>query len=348
MAIGKKNLLLINMDNKHFLDNIDVFACPQCRGGVELRENLVACKSCQAQYGIEDGVPLMFAPNDWDGKKDVTKEIKAFYEQTPFPNYESLETASDLIRKAEQSHFAKALNEQIPFGTRILEAGCGTGQLTNYLGIANRTLFGADMCLNSLKLANDFRRRNSLERIGFYQMNLFRPIFREESFDLVICNGVLHHTSDPYGGFASLSKLVRKNGYILIGLYNKYGRLITDLRRVIFKIFGDKHAYLDPHFRNKQVGDVRKKTWFRDQYQNPHESKHTTNEVFNWFEQNGFQFTYGIPSPRLFEEFNPKDDFFKPRKRNPAWEQLLAQLTTIPPGSREGGLYLMIGKKIDK
>lgn len=330
---------------KHMRDNLDVFACPQCRGGIIVQSDSVACSGCGATFKSEEGIPLMFAPNEWDGKEDATQAIKVFYEKTPFPNYESLETAADLIVKAERNCFGKMLNEQIPFGARVLEVGCGTGQLTNYLGIASRSLFGADMCLNSLKLAAGFKRRNELERVGFYQMNLFRPIFKEGSFDLVICNGVLHHTSDPYGGFGSIAKLVRRNGYILVGLYNKYGRLITDLRRLVFRVFGDGFARLDPHLRDKTVGETRKFTWFQDQYKNPHESKHTLGEVFKWFDEGGFEFTYGIPSPRLFESFSPGDRVFKPRARGSALEHALTQIFSIPAGSREGGLFILIGRR---
>ena len=50
----------------------------------------------------------------------------------------------------------------------------------------------------------------------------------------------LHHTKDPYGAFKILVKSLKPNGYILIGLYNKYGRLRTLIRRYIFKFFGKK------------------------------------------------------------------------------------------------------------
>ena len=49
--------------------------------------------------------------------------------------------------------------------------------------------------------ANGFRRQNLLHTVHFAQMNLFKPVFQESSFDLVICNGVLHHTSDPRGEY---------------------------------------------------------------------------------------------------------------------------------------------------
>ena len=66
------------------------------------------------------------------------------------------------INKARKGLFAKLLDDQIPFGARILECGCGTGQLTNFLSIANRTVIGTDICMNSLKMANEFRGNNDL------------------------------------------------------------------------------------------------------------------------------------------------------------------------------------------
>ncbi len=95
------------------------------------------------------------------------------------------------------------LDESIPYNSTVLEVGCGTGQLTNFLGISCRRVIGTDMCLNSLRLAEDFRREHGLDRVRFVQMNLFKPCFKPEQFDVVLCNGVLHHTADPCGGFQS-------------------------------------------------------------------------------------------------------------------------------------------------
>ena len=57
-------------------------------------------------------------------------------------------------------------------------------------------------------------------------------------FDFIWTNGVLHHTKNPSLAFEIISKYLKKEGYILVGLYNKYGRLRTVLRRFLYKIFG--------------------------------------------------------------------------------------------------------------
>ena len=113
-------------------------------------------------------------------------------------------------------------------------------------------MFGADLCINSLSLGQRFKSSHGIDSTAFLQMNLFRPAFRPESFDLVVCNGELHHTSDPELGLRSISKLVKKGGLIVIGLYNRYGRLTTDLRRVVFRASGDRFKSLDPRLRDRE------------------------------------------------------------------------------------------------
>lgn len=327
----------------HMQASIDLFQCPFCTGQLVIGGG-IRCQVCGHRYAIENGIPCLFVPNEWDGKSDVTEKIKAFYEETPFPNYDEIDDTGVLIDKAEKGIFAKMLDRQTPFGMRVLEVGCGTGQLSNYLGIAQRTVFGVDMCQHSLRLANDFRTKNNLDHVGFYQMNLFRPIFKQESFDLVICNGVLHHTSDPYEGFRSIMKLVKKGGYILIGLYNKYGRLVTDIRRAVFSLFGDKFTCLDPYLRRADVNAVKKRTWFMDQYKNPHESKHTIGEVLRWFDDNGLEYQSGIPSPAL-EPFSAMYRLFTAHGRGSWFSRGLVQLQLVRTGSEEGGFFILIGKR---
>lgn len=331
---------------EHIKAHIDIFACPACSGELEIVDNIIKCATCHNKYKVENDIPLLFWPNERaDHKKDVTEKVKSFYEKTPFPNYEDIENVSDLVQKAQKSFFASLLDQQIPFNVRVLEVGCGTGQMSNYLGVANRYIFGTDICINSLKLGQEFKKRNNLERVGFYQMNLFKPIFREESFPLVICNGVLHHTGDPYAGFKTISKLVKKGGYILIGLYNKYGRLITDIRRNIFKITGGRLKYLDPRLRGQDRGETKKVAWFMDQYKHPHELKHTIGEVLEWFDEMGFDFVYGVPNPKAFKTFKLDNSIFKKHPRGNWFDHFITQFHLIFTGYREGGLFIMIGKK---
>jgi SAM-dependent methyltransferase len=310
-------------------------------------QSMIACAECGQTFRCENGIPLLFWPTEWqDSKKDVTDVIKSFYEQNPFPNYEDMDSNWSLREKAERAVFPRLLDEQVPHGSKILEVGCGTGQLSNFLGMAwGRTVFGADLCLNSLKLGQNFKLEKQIENVAFLQMNLFRPVFRPETFDLVICNGVLHHTSDPYLGFQSILKLVKPGGHILVGLYSAYGRIITDIRRLAFKFSANRFAFGDSRLKDKRVSATRRRTWFMDQYMNPHESKHTMGEVLKWFDRSGVEFISGIPKLTAFDQFSPEEKLFVPSPRGTRLGRFFVQMHLLLRGGKEGGFFIMIGRR---
>jgi SAM-dependent methyltransferase len=329
-----------------FESHLEILCCPACRGELDLGAEEIACRACGRRYPVTDGIPQLFAPNEWeDGREDVTERIRAFYEETPFPNYDDFDSVASLVQKARLGMFAKLLDDQIPSGARILECGCGTGQLSNFLSIANRTVFGTDLCLNSLRLGQEFKRKNGLKRVRFLQMNLFRPAFRTGSFDLVISSGVLHHTSDPRLAFRSISTLARPGGYVLVGLYHRFGRLITDLRRLVFRASGNRLTFLDPNLRAGGFRSAKWKAWFMDQYRNPHESKHTIGEVIGWLGETGLEFVTSLPRSRPFQPFSTHDSLFRPEAPGNWIERAVVELGMIASGSREGGFFVVIGRR---
>lgn len=114
-------------------------------------------------------------------------------------------------------------------------------------------------------------------------MNLFKAPFRDGTFDVVISNGVSHHTSDPEGGFRSLAAKVKPGGHIIVGLYDSYARLPTLWKRWLFRTFGKRLFFLDDRLKNWQVQPQRVRAWFMDQYNHPHESRHSMDDVLAWF-----------------------------------------------------------------
>jgi carbamoyltransferase len=305
----------------------------------------VACATCGRRYSFEDGIPQLFYPHErFNQSDDVTELVKAFYEETPFPNYDEHDSIRSLIDKSRRGRYARMLNDAIPYDSTVLEVGCGTGQLTNFLGISCRRVVGADLCVNSLRLAADFARAHGLNRVAFVQMNLFRPCFKPQQFDVVLCNGVLHHTSDAFGGFKSVLPLVKPGGHIIIGLYNTYGRLMTDLRRLLFRATGGRARWVDPYLRSTPMSAEKRKAWFADQYRHPHETKHTVGEIQKWFEKNDVEFVRGIPRVTLAGEDATAKNLFTVSPPGTPADHFWVQAKQIVTGSREGGFFLMIGR----
>src|SRR6266566_1592484 len=294
----KERVEIVNsLDVQTLVENSALLRCPICQASFAAGDsNCVVCEQGH-RFPVEGGLPILFTAHpEYGSKTDVTDVMKAFYMENPFPDYEDTDSVGSLIDRAEQSVFARALHQALPLGARVLEVGCGTGQLSLYLSVAKRQVFGVDLCPNSLQLARRFRDTHQLNRATFYQMNLFRPIFKPESFDLVYCSGVLHHTGFPRKGFEAISTLVKPGRYIIIGLYNRYMRIPTHLRRILSRFVDIRR--IDPIVRRFSTRK-KQETWFMDQYRNPHETDHSIGEVIGWFEANGFDFVNSIPSPKF-------------------------------------------------
>jgi SAM-dependent methyltransferase len=249
-----------------------------------------------------------------------------------------------LLQKAGRGLFARLLNEQIPFDARVGDIGCGTGQLTNFLAIAHRSVLGTDMCGNSLALAHQFAIKHGIDRAAFAQMNLFRPGLRDGFFDFVISNGVLHHTNDPRRAFARISRLAKPGGYVLVGLYHAYSRQLHYARRALFRLTGITSRVLDPHFGRVEA-EGKREAWFQDQYCHPHESCHTLDEVFSWLEENNLEFVNAIPKPAGGPQLTPDERIFEPKDRGTVVSRVWSQLCSLSSGYREGGFFIVIGRR---
>ncbi|MGH9387878.1 MAG: carbamoyltransferase N-terminal domain-containing protein [Vicinamibacterales bacterium] len=295
------------------------------------------------RYAVEEGIPRLFVTDDAN-TDDVTEIVKRFYEKTPFPNYDDVDSQRALLDKARAGRFAKLLNEQIPYSASVLEVGCGTGQLTNFLSIAHRSVLGVDVCLNSLRLAQRFKETHGIERATFAQMNLFRPALQRRFFDVVVTNGVLHHTGDCRLAFQRVGELVRPGGFFIVGLYSAFSRQLHYARRALFRWTGITGTWLDPHF-GRVAADGKREAWFQDQYCHPHESCHTLDEVIGWLEKDGFDFINSIPKPRGGPELEPHERLFEPHDRGNVTSRISSQLASLGSGYREGGFFIVIGRR---
>ena len=307
---------------------------------VELVENGLRCTETGETFSYIDGIPSLYVPNDGEGK-DVTARVKSFYEENPFPSYEGLEEFGELVNKGSQNQFSAELLRAIGYNKTVLECGCGTGQLSHFLQLNNNHVLGMDISLGSLKLAVEHKLRNSLSRSSFAQMNIFDMAIKDESFDVVISHGVLHHTFDAKFGFEQICRKVKPGGIVMIGLYNSYARIPTWIRSKLIRVFG---ANIDYVVRNR-IEDARKADiWVKDQYYNPHETWHSVGEVLSWFKENNIDYVNVSPNI-LGTDGEEAEGLFDRTMPGNSYQRAITQLSWLGTIAREGALFDVIGRK---
>jgi SAM-dependent methyltransferase len=281
---------------------------------------------------------------------EVGNIVQSFYNTTPFPDYEleNFEDKEDL--KLAAGEFAEIIDRSIPANASVIDVGTGTGQLSGYLSL-RRKVWGIDFSDTSLNKAKALKKKLGLDNWTLRKVDLLSKEQMQAlpKFDYVLCLGVLHHTSQPYQGFQNVVDLLKPEGYIAIGLYNKFGRMKLKHRQAVARRTKNIEK-MKQEFVKRQLGETEDKEkirgWWNDQYLHPHESCHTIGEVMDWFEKNRIQYLHTVP----FTEFNKVSNVSISgvwlEKGEPGLiERALTQLKWIWETDREGGYWITFGKK---
>jgi SAM-dependent methyltransferase len=312
----------------------DLLACPACGGPLAADWS---CGHCGTHFEVHDGIPNLRLPGD-----ARTEAVRRFYDRTPFPGYPPRDSLQALQARAERSLFPRLIDRAIPGDARIVEVGCGTGQMCIYLARADRVVVGADLTRAALRLGVAAARRFGLDRVQFVETDLMRSGLKAGAFDVVFSSGVLHHTPDPRRAFVRLAGLARPGGTIVVGVYNAFARIPLRLRRVVARASGLRLIPFDAVLRDRRHEPARRAAWIRDQYQHPEEHRHTLAEVQGWFAENRVEYLRTYPSAVLGDEpeelFVPATDNWRPE----GWLAQLGWMFTLGP---EGGLFFTIGRR---
>lgn len=128
-------------------------------------------------------------------------------------------------REAERlSEQAKTLTSLLhgdtryPAGSRVLEAGCGTGAQTVILAANSpgAVITSIDISPESIRRAGEHVRDAGITNVIFQTGDIFRLPFAPQSFDHVFVCFVLEHLADPGRALAALRPLIRPGGTITV------------------------------------------------------------------------------------------------------------------------------------
>ena len=155
--------------------------------------------------------------------------VRAFYEAHPYPApVDSLEKRLDRYRdprrRRAQSLLLWPLEKPHPDRT-ILVAGCGTSQAARHaLMEPHARVTAIDISETSLRHTRDLQQKHGLRNLRLHRLAVERVGELGETFDQIVCTGVLHHLSDPDAGLRSLRDVLALDGAMHVMVYAPYGR----------------------------------------------------------------------------------------------------------------------------
>lgn len=117
------------------------------------------------------------------------------------------------------AEFCEALNAMVPSPADVLDFGCGTGHLANYLQEHRYALTGCDIADRMVDMA-----RSRFARVGISWVTLparwkLLP-FEDCTFDAVVASSVFEYVDNMDAIFAELRRVLRPGGVLIFNVPN--------------------------------------------------------------------------------------------------------------------------------
>lgn len=158
----------------------------------------------------------------------IAAQVSAFYESHPYPppvdDLDAYSRSWDDGRRRAESHLfwpAESYRED----RSILVVGCGTTQAAHYaLRWPRAQVIGIDVSARSLAFTRELKRKHALDNLEVRQLAVERAAELGQTFEHVVCTGVLHHLPDPDAGLRALRDVLESTGALNVMVYAPYGR----------------------------------------------------------------------------------------------------------------------------
>ena len=179
----------------------------------------------------------------------------------------------------------------------LLDFGTGTGENSLFYLVAGASCTFVEMnqlaCQRAEKLFKQFSSESSKWEIVNESIFDFNS---DESYDIVISNGVIHTTSNKEKAIEIKSKHLKNGGFLVLGIANSAGSFQRNLQRAILYHFATsdeeiasfaEELFADHLDRAEKFSSRDREAIIYDSYVNPKLDTPSVSEILNWFSKNG-------------------------------------------------------------
>jgi len=197
---------------------LEFLRCPACAAVFDLvgarrehgliRQGRLECTRCTAVHAIEGYVPRLVASSNY-------ADSFGFQWNTHAQTQIDERRANDL---SDQRFFGTTRWPRDLRGLRLLEAGSGAGRFTAIAVRTGATVFSFDY---SSAVNANYANNGEAANLHLVQADIYHVPFAPNTFDKVVCLGVLQHCPDPWRAFRSLVAQLAPGGEIVVDVYSR-------------------------------------------------------------------------------------------------------------------------------
>ncbi|MDP2860267.1 MAG: methyltransferase domain-containing protein [bacterium] len=238
---------------------LSYLCCPECFGELKLSGKRLGCVSCQREFAIINGVPILLK-NRLSTHEESQKELfEHHYADFPDKTYRLENWRKSMVKRVFGVSFVKETKT-------FLDVGCGaTGYLVIEAARRGAFSFGADLSLEAVLKAKKLAKREGLESRTFFLVCSAQNLpLKPAMFDYISAVSLLEHLNDDEAFIKHAAKIIKRTGFIYLCVPNGYGKIWPFLWPLYF--FLDKKYGHKRHYSARSLADRLSKYGFSEKF----------------------------------------------------------------------------------
>lgn len=216
--------------------HIKYLCCPECKGSLLLKDELdstdeiidshLICKSNKEHiFPVSNGIPRLLPLSMTSDQSKTVKSFSQKWKTSSLSNYGFEGKILDFHHKwylqrygwSSEEDFKSFLSDK----SFILDAGCGVGRDVKWFAENTKGLVVGIDISESIDVARENLKEYS--NVLLVNADISKLPFKEDFFDFISCDQVIHHTPDTEKTFKSLTKHITKEGFFSVYTYKIKG-----------------------------------------------------------------------------------------------------------------------------
>lgn len=138
------------------------------------------------------------------------------------PGPATYDLAARLLFRDRYAAIATALAAEVPAGSRLLDVGCGPGEILTTLATLGPEIETTGLDVDAAMIDRAERKASRLARTGsgrrptFVVADAASMPFADETFDVVVSSYAVHHWPDRHAGLAEVMRVLKPGGRAII------------------------------------------------------------------------------------------------------------------------------------
>jgi SAM-dependent methyltransferase len=213
--------------------------CPRCSALLEFHAWRLLCTKCQGSWPVENGIPRFFQPDYYWGEVSAD-EASRFVQEAREHGWRN---AVQNRFRGEPEMLISLLDWQrvswlpllaLPLDSVALDIGSGYGAITHALAKTVGKIYSVEAVPERVEFSRIRFGQEGLGNVQLVQASAMDLPFPDESFDLIVVNGVLEwvgeweRTGNPRSiqrkFLRCIQRLLKEDGKLVIGIENRFGQ----------------------------------------------------------------------------------------------------------------------------